>query len=210
MNVRPNWQPLDLANVPDESGVYAFKVGDRWLYIGKANNLKQQLNQQEHIPLQQALELFPDVTLIYCLSKFHHGLEQRLLKKFKPEWNQKQNKSCWRALDLTSIPTQSGVYGFKVGRRWLYIGKADNLKQRLTQRHIPLQITLECFASAKLYYILSESPLRLEKRLHEQLKPEWNGRTARIGGKYPVCEIPIQNLDYLDKYLDAAVSTLKF
>jgi excinuclease UvrABC nuclease subunit len=96
----------------------------------------------------------------------------------------------WLSLALNNIPSSSGVYGFKVGKRWLYIGKADNLKRRLTQRHIPLQIALECFPRANLYYILSETPLRLEKQLHEQLKPEWNGRTAIRGGKFPSCEIP--------------------
>lgn len=96
----------------------------------------------------------------------------------------------WLSLALNNIPSSSGVYGFKAGKRWLYIGKANNLKQRLTQRHIPLQIALECFKSVKLYYILSETPLRLEKQLHERLKPEWNGRTARVGDKFPLCEIP--------------------
>jgi len=99
-------------------------------------------------------------------------------------------KLNWQLLDLTNIPEASGVYAFKDDERWLYIGKAVKLKRRLTQRHIPLQIALECFPNASFYYILSESPLRLEKQLHERLKPEWNRGTARVGSKFPLCKIP--------------------
>ena len=101
-------------------------------------------------------------------------------------------RANWRLLDMSCVPEKSGVYGFKDGEGWLYIGKSDNLKQRLTARHIPLQIALESFKGVTLHYILSESPLRLERQLIEKLQPEWNGRTARIGSKFPLCVLEVE------------------
>lgn len=49
----------------------------------------------------------------------------------------------WQILDLSDIPQESGVYGFKFSDRWLYIGQSGNLRQRLTKHHTPLQIALE-------------------------------------------------------------------
>ncbi|MHC5726466.1 MAG: hypothetical protein ACYTXY_20505, partial [Nostoc sp.] len=66
---------------------------------------------------------------------------------------------------------------------------------------------LECFPNATFHYILSESPLRLEKHLHEQLKPVWNGRTARVGSRFPLCEIPT-TLEVSHSEISAAINVL--
>ncbi len=41
LNMNTDWLPIDLNNIPTESGVYAFIKEDEWLYIGKAENLKR-------------------------------------------------------------------------------------------------------------------------------------------------------------------------
>ncbi len=84
----------------------------------------------------------------------------------------------WQPLDLVNIPNQSGVYAFKNGSRWLYIGQSQNLSQRLTNNHIPLQIARHLPKPVDFLYQLSKSPGKLEYYLINSLEPEWNGRTS--------------------------------
>jgi excinuclease UvrABC nuclease subunit len=94
----------------------------------------------------------------------------------------------WQILDLHNVPSSPGVYGFKQGDLWLYIGRAKNLSKRLTKHHIPLQIALS-LSGTTFHYYSTEHPGRLEYRLIEQLEPEWNGHTSiDCGSKYPTCQ----------------------
>jgi hypothetical protein len=102
----------------------------------------------------------------------------------------------WQVLDLNDIPPESGVYGFKFGDRWLYIGQSGNLKQRLNKQHIPLQIALEMGGIA-LFYCLTDLPRNLEKRLIRELQPEWNGGTNfEIFGAGPACKSGVENATF--------------
>lgn len=82
MNI--NWLPLDINNIPTESGVYAFKKDEIWLYIGESSNLKRRLNKQ-HVPLEIAMGL--DASFFYCLNESPKYLERVLILKHSPTWN---------------------------------------------------------------------------------------------------------------------------
>ncbi|GAA6621014.1 hypothetical protein [Scytonema sp. NUACC26] len=84
----------------------------------------------------------------------------------------------WQRLNLDNIPAVSGIYAFKYSERWLYIGKANNLLKRLGTQHLPLQFACKHFPDTEFLYCLSDSPLRLERQLHKELSPEWNGGTS--------------------------------
>lgn len=81
------WEPLDLSNVPKLPGVYGFRLKDKWLYIGRSMKLSRRLNKNQHIPLKIALELYPDITLVYCLHDCPEKIENFLIRTLKPEWN---------------------------------------------------------------------------------------------------------------------------
>jgi hypothetical protein len=85
----------------------------------------------------------------------------------------------WQTLDLKNIPPCSGVYGFKNGDRWLYIGRARNLAKRLTSHHPALQIACSLTLPISYWYIPSDTPGKLEGQLLQELEPEWNGGTSR-------------------------------
>lgn len=103
----------------------------------------------------------------------------------------------WKTLNLNNIPSDSGVYAFKDGKNWLYIGRAKSLAQRLNKQHFPLQIAKECFHKASLVYQLSGDYRRLENELLAKHSPDWNGFTshgrngAGIYTKYPCCDIKL-------------------
>jgi integrase/recombinase XerD len=80
------WAVMDLNDIPAESGVYAFKQGERWLYVGKANSIQKRLNKW-HLPFAIAQASCPGVQFLYRLSENHHRLERELLKELNPEWN---------------------------------------------------------------------------------------------------------------------------
>lgn len=84
----------------------------------------------------------------------------------------------WLPLNLNEIPRCPGVYGFLSGEDWLYIGKAQNLAKRLSQRHPALSVALSLEMAISYWYIPSESPTRLEQKLIKDLLPAWNGSTS--------------------------------
>lgn len=83
----------------------------------------------------------------------------------------------WQPLDLTKIPTEPGVYAFKRGKRWLYIGQSCNIKQRLNSQHLPFQIALE-LSGVRFLYHLTDSRHKVERQLIKDLLPDWNGSTS--------------------------------
>ena len=108
----------------------------------------------------------------------------------------------WQLLDLNHIPAAGGVYGFKLGDRWLYIGRAKNLSKRLTRGHIPLQIALD-LEGATFHYYLTDHPGRLEHRLIQKLEPGWNGHTSKdCSDPYPACRSGVLSQTE-QKYLDS-------
>ncbi|MBW4523370.1 MAG: GIY-YIG nuclease family protein [Scytolyngbya sp. HA4215-MV1] len=107
----------------------------------------------------------------------------------------------WQPLDISNIPAESGVYGFKSGDRWLYIGRAKDLSKRLTRRHIPLQIALG-LSGVTFHYQITDHPGRLEHRLIQELEPGWNGHTSKdCSDPYSACRSGVMSQverDYLD------------
>lgn len=84
----------------------------------------------------------------------------------------------WRRFDLASPPACSGIYAIRHGRRWLYIGMSTNIAKRIQQPRHPALIT-RSLPGLSYHYLPMEADLRrTEKRLHESLKPEWNGGTS--------------------------------
>lgn len=117
----------------------------------------------------------------------------------------------WRRLILTDIPECAGVYAFRLGKkRWLYIGKANNLKVRLNKQHIPLQIVQELYPDASLLYVIAKSPHNLENYLIAELEPLWNGGTSRSGGRFPSCDVSSYFSEVTDEDLLRAISVLHF
>lgn len=86
----------------------------------------------------------------------------------------------WQRLDLGQLPEDSGVYGFRLGDQWLYIGKAKNIRKRLLDpRHRAFQIASEMEGVELVYQSWPQSHIsRVESRYLKQLEPLWNGGTA--------------------------------
>ena len=68
--------------------------------------------------------------------------------------------SEWRQLDMIRPPEDSGVYGFRLGEQWLYVGKVKNIRKRLLDpRHRDFQIASEMErVMVKMY--MSQSTLK--------------------------------------------------
>jgi excinuclease ABC subunit C len=84
---------------------------------------------------------------------------------------------------LKSIPSETGVYIFKKGNKYLYIGKAKNLKARILTHKNEAQVNSKealIFNQAdKIDYIISQSEfnaLLLEAKLIQEKKPKYNVR----------------------------------
>ena len=84
---------------------------------------------------------------------------------------------------LKSIPSETGVYIFKKGREYLYIGKAKNLKARILTHKNGAQVNQKealIFNQAdKINYIITQSEfnaLLLEAKLIQEKKPKYNVR----------------------------------
>ena len=84
---------------------------------------------------------------------------------------------------LKSIPSETGVYIFKKGREYLYIGKAKNLKARILTHKNEAQVNQKealIFNQAdKINYIITQSEfnaLLLEAKLIQEKKPKYNVR----------------------------------
>ena len=85
----------------------------------------------------------------------------------------------WQKLEVESIPEGSGVYGFRLNGEWLYIGKALNLRKRLTSpRHRAFQIAVDL--NAELFYQShpQNKAKGVESRYIKELEPSWNGSTS--------------------------------
>jgi len=93
---------------------------------------------------------------------------------------------------IKNAPEKPGVYLFKKGKRYLYIGKAKNLKKRLLQ-HLKLSETDQkekaiLHNSDKLEWIITRNEyeaLILEIDLIQQHKPKYNV-LHKFGGGYPM------------------------
>jgi len=84
---------------------------------------------------------------------------------------------------LKSIPSETGIYIFKKGNKYLYIGKAKNLKARILTHKNEAQINPKealIFNQAdKIDYVITESEfnaLLLEANLIKEKKPKYNVR----------------------------------
>lgn len=79
--------------LPRKPGVYLFKEGKVYLYVGKTTNLRQRLTSSSHVPFQIASQT-SNVKIYYCVTD-EIGIESFLIDKFKPIWNSKiSNTTC--------------------------------------------------------------------------------------------------------------------
>ena len=85
---------------------------------------------------------------------------------------------CWRRMNLGQPPTVPGLYAIKSGARWLYVGKAANIAQRVAQRTHPVQITAGLEGLSYWWAAAGDERHRLESALLRNLEPEWNGATT--------------------------------
>jgi len=81
-------------SLPKKPGVYLFKEGEVYLYIGKTKNIKQRLTSASHIPFQIARQI--SNVEIYYLVTDEIGIESFLIDKFKPIWNGKISNASYR------------------------------------------------------------------------------------------------------------------
>lgn len=82
------WKSFFLANPPAESGIYAIKAGNRWLYIGRSKNIARRITSKKH-PVQITSGLM-SLTLSYQwlpISKHLASVEYELIDTHQPEWN---------------------------------------------------------------------------------------------------------------------------
>jgi len=84
---------INLKNIPTKPGVYIFKKGNKYLYIGKAinlrNRIKQYLNKKTTAPfLDYLLKEAKNLTIKTTDSEIEAFiLESQLIKKYKPKYN---------------------------------------------------------------------------------------------------------------------------
>lgn len=104
----------------------------------------------------------------------------------------------WRRIDLNDLPQASGVYAIKSNGRWLYIGRSQNIANRMKNPWHPARITLGLWSLPMTYHWHPHPHVglhRLETALIRQHAPEWNGGTSfgvawdQMG---PACELPWQ------------------
>lgn len=81
-------------SLPTKPGVYLFKKGEVYLYIGKTKNLRQRLTSSSHVPFKIASQTLN--AEIYYLVTDEIGIESFLIDKFKPIWNGKISNACCR------------------------------------------------------------------------------------------------------------------
>ncbi len=100
----------------------------------------------------------------------------------------------WKKI-IENAPEDSGVYLFKNGKSYIYIGKAKNIKNRLKQ-HLQ-QISVDpkerkiFFSSSNLEWIITKTDYEayvLENQLIKQYKPKYNVR-LKSGSSYPMIVI---------------------
>jgi len=75
-----------LSQLPKTSGVYTFKKGAKLLYIGKATNIRERVEQH----LKQPTRLFNLTSVGYCLTDSEIEdliLEANLIKKYQPKYS---------------------------------------------------------------------------------------------------------------------------
>jgi len=85
-----NWRPLDIANPPSCSGVYAIvnKNMKQWYYIGKSANIAKRIIVKNH-PVQVTRDIDLQQKYFYVqVPKIDIGWAERyLIKRIEPEWN---------------------------------------------------------------------------------------------------------------------------
>lgn len=88
-----DWQHFNCSSPPAVPGVYAFRLNERWLYIGRSKNIKTRLCANQHIAFRTAKEIKGTKFLYYPTNNYCQ-LERRLIKELSPEWNGHQSWGC--------------------------------------------------------------------------------------------------------------------
>ncbi|MCP4215936.1 MAG: excinuclease ABC subunit C, partial [bacterium] len=103
-------------NIPEQPGVYLFKLGDKALYIGKASNLKKRVSQyfrgRDHITIGNLLKQSDGIE--YIVTKNEKDallLEYNLIHNYRPPFNirLKDDKS-FPFIEITKKDAFPGVY----------------------------------------------------------------------------------------------------
>jgi len=83
----------EIENAPEKSGVYIFKNGKKYIYIGKAKNIKNRLKQhlqQVSIDPKEKKIFSQSVSVEWIITKTDYEayvLENELIKQYKPKYN---------------------------------------------------------------------------------------------------------------------------
>lgn len=97
----------------------------------------------------------------------------------------------WKRFSVDRPPSEPGVYAIRSGRRWLYIGRAVNIRARVSVKTHPAQITRGLASLPISYWWLPVEPAeqaRAESALIREHEPVWNGGTTWDAiSSYPQC-----------------------
>lgn len=85
---------INLDTIPENSGIYIMKKGEKVIYVGKAKNLKNRVFsyfKRKNIDDKKTEELVKNAeTIDYIITKSEADaliLENNLIKKYKPKYN---------------------------------------------------------------------------------------------------------------------------
>ncbi|NEQ53428.1 MAG: hypothetical protein F6K11_25385 [Leptolyngbya sp. SIO3F4] len=102
------WSRVPLSQrhkLPSKSGLYAVVSCFRVMYIGKSTNLRQRWLGDRHHRLPQANDMVMPYLHYITLSEHKiHEVEQKLIKRVKPPWNNtKVPKHQWALDEVIAI-----------------------------------------------------------------------------------------------------------
>ncbi len=79
----------------------------------------------------------------------------------------------WTEFKYREAPKQSGIYGIKHKKQWLYVGRSKNIRARISG-HTAFRMS-EGLNDVTYWHILSNEIRSLEKQAIQALQPLWNG-----------------------------------
>ena len=87
----------NVSRLPKSPGIYAFKKGTKFLYIGKAANIKERVKNHFHPVKYREAVILPKAKLFNRVKQIGYFktdsdiealiLEAKLIKKYKPKYN---------------------------------------------------------------------------------------------------------------------------
>lgn len=98
--IEVTWRRMTPNKPPKGCGIYAIRHGQRWLYIGKSQSIRERVLTPRH-PMQitKGLDTLK-LSYWYCLLPVEliHRAECQQIKQHEPEWNGGTEWSCYHVV----------------------------------------------------------------------------------------------------------------